>query len=160
MALFIPVITLLLCYAIDIGYFYIVAASLTSSARNSGLYSIQGFNGVAGSSLPSGGPTTSPATVAALAMGDLSTFASSSTSVEVYVCSFAVVTPSHPSSCSSYNSAPAPPKVDTDPESPMFFTNRVDVYYTISPPIQLGGLIPAGFVPSQFHRAVEMRALN
>jgi len=159
-ALLVPLFTLLLCYAIDIGYFYMVAASLASSARNAGLYSIQGFTGVAGGSLPAGGPGSTPKTVAALALGDLSTFANSSVSVSVYVCSLSIVSASHTARCQGYNSAPTPTSVDIDPESPMFTTNRVDVYYDIAPPIQLGGLIPKNFVPSKFHRFIELRALN
>lgn len=159
-ALIVPLFTLLLCYAIDIGYFYLVAASIVSSARNAGLYSVQGFNSVAGGSLPDGGPASTTASIAALALGDMTSFANASTSVSVYACSLSIVSPTHTSRCQSYNSAPAPTSTDTDPESPMFSMNRVDVYYTIDPPIKLGGLIPKSFVPTSFHRYVEMRALN
>lgn len=159
-ALIVPLFTLLFCYAIDIGYFYMVAASLVSSARNSVLYSIQGFTSVGGAGLPDGGPISTSNSVAALALGDLTSFANASVNVSVYVCSLAVVTPTHASGCASYNSAPAPATTHTDPESPMFSMNRVDVYYTINPPIQLGGIIPKGIVPTSFHRYVEMRALN
>ena len=38
-----PILILTLCFAIDIGYFFIVAANLVSSARNAVLYSGQGF---------------------------------------------------------------------------------------------------------------------
>jgi Flp pilus assembly protein TadG len=159
-ALIVPLFTLLLCYAIDIGYFYLVAASIVSSARNSVLYSIQGFTSVGSAGLPDGGPISSSTSVAALALGDLTTFANSSVNVSVYVCSLAVVTSTHTSRCQSYNSAPVPSSTDTDPENPMFTVNRVDVYYTIAPPIKLGGIIPNGLVPTSFHRYAEMRALN
>ena len=159
-ALFVPLFTLMLCYAVDIGYFYMVAASLVSSAHNAGLYSIQGYSGVAGKTLPPPGPASTAASVAALAMGDMSSFANSSVQASVYVCSDSVVTSNHPSRCASYNSAPVPSSMDADPESTIFQINRVDVYYTISPPIELGGLLPTGFVPTQFHRFIEMRTLN
>lgn len=42
-ALVMPVLVLMLCFAIDAGYFFIVAANLASSARNAVLYSGQGF---------------------------------------------------------------------------------------------------------------------
>lgn len=159
-ALIAPLFTLLFCYAIDIGYFYLVAASIASSAHNSVLYSIQGFNSVSGASLPDGGPISTSTSVAALALGDLTSFANASVNVSVYVCSLAIVTPTHTSRCQSYNSAPVPAITHIDPESPMFSMNRVDVYYTIDPPIQLGGIIPKSLVPSTFHRYAEMRALN
>ncbi len=159
-ALIVPLFTLLFCYAIDIGYFYMVAASLSSSARNAGLYSIQGYSGMASSSLPAAGPTTTTATVAELAVGDLSSFVNASVNASVYVCSGSLVTRSHPSRCDSFNSAPVPSQVDTDPESSLFRLNRVDVYYNIEPPIKLGGLIPAGAVPSTFHRFIELRSLD
>jgi Flp pilus assembly protein TadG len=42
-ALVMPVLILMLCFAVDIGYFFIVAANLVSSSRNAVLYSGQGF---------------------------------------------------------------------------------------------------------------------
>ncbi|GAC1445510.1 MAG: hypothetical protein NVSMB52_06820 [Chloroflexota bacterium] len=150
-----PVFTLLVCYSIDFGYFYLVAASLSSSARNAVEYSVQGFSATAGGKLPAAGPISTSTSVAALAVGDMSSFVNAS--VAVYVCTNSL-TGSPP--CASYNSAPTPTGKHTDPESALFQINRVDVYYTITPPITLGGLIPANIVPSTFHRAVEMRALN
>ena len=144
-ALFVPVFTLLVCYSVDFGYFYLVAASLSSSARNATEYSVQGFSSVSGTKPPVGGPTGTATSVAALALADMSSFANASTAVSVYVCN---------PTCVSYNSAPAATP-HTDPESTLFTLNRVDVYYTISPPIPLGGLIPAAIVPSVFHRSTN-----
>jgi hypothetical protein len=46
---------------------------------------------------------------------------------------------------------------DTDPESPQFQLNRVDVVYTVTPPVP----IPVSIVPSlTFHRMVEMRRMQ
>ena len=42
-ALVLPVLVLMLCFAVDIGYFFIVAANLVSASRNAVLYSGQGF---------------------------------------------------------------------------------------------------------------------
>ena len=44
-AMVVPILVLVLCFAIDIGYFFIVAANLVSSSRNAVLYSGQGFVG-------------------------------------------------------------------------------------------------------------------
>lgn len=159
-AVLVSLFTLMLCYAVDIGYFYMVAASLASSARNAGIYSIQGYSGVAQSNPPPAGPISTAGSVAALAVGDLASFVNSSVNAAVYVCSDSLVTASHPARCQSYNSAPTPSTVDPDPESTLFNLNRVDVYYTISPPIPLGGLLPKNFVPTQFHRFIELRSLN
>ena len=159
-ALLVSIFTLMLCYAVDIGYFYMVAASLATSARNAGIYSIQGYSGVAQSTLPPAGPITTTGTVASLAVADLASFVNSSVTAAVYVCSDSLVTPSHPSRCQSYNSAPTPSAIDSDPESAIFTINRVDVYYTIAPPIPLGRLLPQNFVPTQFHRFIELRSLN
>jgi Flp pilus assembly protein TadG len=149
-AVFVTVFIPLVCYAVDLGYFYIVAAALSSSARNAAEYSIQGNAATAGSKLPAG------ASVAALATGDISSFPSVSTSV--YVCSNSLVTSSHISNCQSYGINPVSYTADADPESTMQL-NRVDVVYTISPPIPLG-IAGLSMVPTSFRRTVEMRAIN
>lgn len=160
-ALFVPIVTLLMCYAIDLGYFYLVAASLSSAARNAAEYSIQGNAAAAGSKLPVGGPIATPTSVAALAVGDLSSLLNSSVSTSVYVCSNSVVTGSHPSRCASYGPATLSYAADADPESTMFQLNRVDVVYTVSPPIPLGFAgTSLNIIPTSFRRTVEMRAIN
>ena len=78
-AIFLPILILLVAYAVDFGYFFIVAANLTSSSRNAAEYSIQGFASPAQSALPIAGPITTNTSVAALAVGDLSSLAASST---------------------------------------------------------------------------------
>jgi hypothetical protein len=46
---------------------------------------------------------------------------------------------------------------DTDPESPNFQLNRVDVVYTVTPPVP----IPVSILPTlTFHRMVEMRRMQ
>jgi Flp pilus assembly protein TadG len=160
-ALFVPLFTLLVCYAVDFGYFYLVAASLSSSARNAAEYSIQGNASPATSQLPAAGPISTTKSVAALAVGDLSSFFSSSVSTSIYVCSNSLVTASHPSNCQSYGGATVSYTADTDPESTLFQLNRVDVVYTISPPIPLGFAgTSLNIIPTTFHRTVEMRAIN
>lgn len=160
-ALFVPVFTLLVCYAVDLGYFYLVAASLSSSARNAAEYSIQGNAAAAASKLPAGGPISTTISVAALAVGDLSSFINASVSTSVYVCSASIVTTSHPSRCASYGATTLSYTADSDPESSLFQLNRVDVVYTVSPPIPLGfSGTSLNIIPTSFHRTVEMRAIN
>lgn len=160
-ALFVPIFTLLVCYAVDLGYFYLVAASLSSSARNAAEYSIQGNAATASSKLPSGGPVSTTTSVAALAVGDLASLFNSSVSTSVYVCSNSIVTGSHPSRCASYGTTALSYAADADPESSLFQLNRVDVVYTISPPIPLAfSGTSLNMIPTSFHRTVEMRAIN
>src|SRR5215831_8595225 len=74
-ALIMPVLVLMLCFAIDIGYFFIVAANLVSSSRMAVLYAGQGFVAPGQQQLPSAGTAGSlvdTAGVAGLAAGDLS----------------------------------------------------------------------------------------
>jgi Flp pilus assembly protein TadG len=160
-ALFVPVFTLLVCYAVDLGYFYLVAASLSSSARNAVEYSVQGNAATASSKLPAGGPVSTATSVAALAVADLTSFLNASASTSVYVCSNSIVSSSHPSRCASYGATTLSYTADSDPESSLFQLNRVDVVYTISPPIPLGFAgTSLNIIPTSFHRTVEMRAIN
>jgi hypothetical protein len=159
-AVFVTFFIPLVCYAIDLGYFYIVAAALSSSARNAVEYSIQGNGTASQAKLPAAGPITTTNSVAALAVGDLSSFFNSSVSTSVYVCTNSLVTSSHRSNCQSYGPTTLSYAADTDPESTMKL-NRVDVVYTISPPIPLGfSGTSLNMIPTSFHRTAEMRAIN
>jgi Flp pilus assembly protein TadG len=160
-AILVPLFTLLVCYAVDFGYFYIVAASLSSSARNAAEYSIQGYSSASQSTLPAAGPISVATSVAALAMEDLSSFYNSSISTSVEICSDSVLTNTNSNRCASYGPSTLSYAADTDPENAFFHLNRVDVVYTISPPIPLGFLgTSSSIVPSTFRRTVEMRAIN
>jgi len=159
-AIFVPLFTLLVCYAVDLGYFYMVAAALSSSARNAAEYSIQGNASSAASKLPAAGPISTTKSVAALAVGDLASFFNSPVATSVYVCSNSLVTSSHLSRCQSYGPTTLSYAADADPESTMQL-NRVDVVYTISPPIPLGFAgASLNIIPTTFRRSVEMRAIN
>lgn len=154
LALVLPVFVALACYAVDFGYFFLVAASLSSSVRTSIEYSVQGFPSVAQSSLP----VTS--SVAALLLEDLSSLANSATVTSVELCSTANNT-NGAVTCASSGASTLSYAPDTDPESPLFHLQRVDVVYAISPPIPLtfsGGVL--NLVPTQFHRMVEMRSIG
>jgi Flp pilus assembly protein TadG len=166
-AMVMPILILTLCFAVDIGYFFIVAANLVSSARNAVLYSGQGFVSPAQQQLPSAGTTGSladTAGVAGLAGGDLSALANMSTTTKVQVCSkkIGVVQTSngYVTGCSTFPSGSLNFSPDQDPESNNgLLAQRVEVVYSVSPPI------PVNFftftMPSlTLHWQAVMRALD
>jgi len=142
-ALVMPVLVLMLCFAVDIGYFFIVAANLASSSRVAVLYSGQGFISPAQQALPSAGTSGSlsdTAGVAGLAGGDLSGLANMTTKTTVQVCSKAIgvthTSNGYITQCSTYPSGSLSFTPDQDPESSSgLLTQRVDVVYTVTPPI-------------------------
>ncbi|MHB1936239.1 MAG: TadE/TadG family type IV pilus assembly protein [Acidobacteriaceae bacterium] len=159
-AIFLPILILLVAYAVDFGYFFIVAANLTSASRSAAEYSIQGFASPAQSALPTAGPITTYTSVAALAVGDLSSLAASSTTTTVQVCSKSVGINSNVTKCASYGPAGTAYTPAADPEAPSFFLNRVDVTYTVQPPIPLSFFSYSLLPTMNFHRQVSMRVLD
>lgn len=154
-ALIIPIFTVLVCYAVDFGYFLLVATSLNSAARNAMEYSIQGTSSPAQAAEPAAGLVSNLA-IASIGLAGVST-----ATVSVRVCSSAVgVNASNNSTQCTTPSAGAGSVTgnpDIDPESPSFQLNRVDVVYTVTPPIPL----PVSIFPTRsFHRMVEMRAMQ
>jgi len=159
-AIFLPILILLVAYAVDFGYFFIVAANLTSASRNAAEYSIQGFSSPSQSALPIAGPITTNTSVAALAVGDLSSLADSSTTTTVQVCSKSIGTTNNLTNCASYGPAGTVYTPAADPEAPTFYLNRVDVTYTAHPPIPLSFFSYPLLPTMQFHRQVSMRVQN
>lgn len=165
-ALIMPILILVLCFSIDIGYFFVVAANLVSAARNAVLYSGQGFLSPA-AQLPSAGTSgslTDTSGVAGLAGGDLSGLASMSTKTTVQVCSKEIgVTQSgggYITGCSTFPSGSLSFTPDMDPESGKgLLTQRVDVVYTLSPPIPLS-FFTFAMPPLTVHWQAEMRAID
>ncbi len=159
-ALFLPLLVLLAAFAVDFGYFFIVAANLSSSSRNAAEYSIQGYESPGQGALPAAGPLSSVTSVSALAVGDLSGLASASTTTTVQVCSKSIGVTNNVTQCANYGPAGAAYTPGTDPEAPTFLLNRVDVTYTVQPPIPLS-FFSHPLVPSlSFHRQVSMRVLD
>lgn len=160
-AVFIPLLVLTVLYAIEFGYFFIIASTLVSSSRNAVEYSIQGYQSPGQIALPSAGPSTASTSVAALAVGDLGSTAASSVSVNV--CSKAVGVSGKVTQCLSYGpSVPTNTSIaaQTDPEAPTFLLNRVDVTYTVQPPIPLN-FFKIALIPSlSFHRYASMRVMD
>jgi Flp pilus assembly protein TadG len=154
-ALMIPIFTILVCYAVDFGFFFMVATSLNSAARNAAEYSIQGTSSPAQAAEPSA------TVVANLALAGIGLSGASTSTVSVRVCSNAVgVNASNNTTQCATPTTGAGAVSDTpdiDPESPKFQLNRVDVVYTVTPPVP----IPVSIFPTRtFHRMVEMRAMQ
>ena len=159
-ALMLPFLVLLLGYAVDFGYFFLVAANLTSAARNATEYSIQGYESAGQGKLPSAGPITSTASVSAEALGDMATLANASTVTSVAVCSEANGMSGNLRICTSYGPAATAYSPATDPEASRFTLQRVDVTYTVQPPIALNIFNVSLLGSLQFHRQVSMRAME
>jgi Flp pilus assembly protein TadG len=155
LALMVPIFTVLVCYAVDFGFFFLVATSLNSAARNAMEYAIQGTSSPAQTAEPSA------AAVANLAIGSIGLSTASTATVSVRICSSAVGVnaSNNTAQCAtpSTGAGAVSGTPDTDPESPNFQLNRVDVVYTVTPPVP----IPVSILPTlTFHRMVEMRRMQ
>ena len=155
LALMIPIFTILVCYAVDFGFFFLVATSLNSAARNAMEYSIQGTSSPAQAAEPSA------AQVSSLAIASIGLSGASTANVSIQVCSSAVGvnTSNNTTQCTSPSSGAGAVTgtPDVDPESPKFQLNRVDVVYTVTPPVPM----PVSVFPLRtFHRTIEMRAMQ
>ena len=154
-ALFLPIFITLICYAMDFGYFFLVATALDSAASNAVAYSAQGPSSPAQAAEPSA------ALVSALAIASIGLNGATTSTVSVRVCSSSVglTTPANTAQCATpatgAGSISGP--VDTDPESPAFVLNRVDIVYTVSPLVPMPIAI---FPTTSFHRMVEMRSIQ
>lgn len=166
LALSLPVFLLLLLYAVDFGYYFVVSAVMTSSARNAVEYAVQGYSAPAGAfstpSLPApppAGGTTTTNSVVALALRDVYGLVNSSTKSTVQVCS-STVGSTGTVGCKTWGATGQSWTPDGDPEPAQFQLFRVDVQYTISPPIS-ANFMGHSLVPTYtFHRMAEMRAMN
>jgi Flp pilus assembly protein TadG len=158
-ALFLPLLVLVMAYAVDYGYFFLVAADLTSASHNAVEYSIQGYQGPAQISVPAAGPIATITSVASLAVADLNLL-NASTTTTVQVCSKSLGMNGNIPVCASYGPAGTAYTPATDPEAPTFVLQRVDVTYTVQPPVPITffkiTLIPL----MQFHRQVSMRVMD
>jgi hypothetical protein len=166
-AMVMPILVLMLCFAIDAGYFFIVAANLASSSRNAVLYSGQGFVSPAQQLLPSAGSSGSLADiagVAGLAGGDLSGLANMTSKTNVQVCSKKIgvtqTSNGYVTNCTTFPSGSLSFTPDQDPESNNgMLTQRVDIVYTVSPPIPVD-FFTFAMPPLNVHWKAEMRAID
>jgi Flp pilus assembly protein TadG len=161
-ALALPVLVLMMAYAVDYGYFFVVASSLTTTARVAAEYSVEGYASAAQAALPQTGLSgTSQNTVSNLALGDAAELAQSGSVTSVQVCGKQLGTTGNATNCGQYgatNAVSYAPQVD--PEAGTFFLNRVDVTYTVQPPIPMTLFKLSLLPPLRFHRSVVMRVMD
>jgi hypothetical protein len=96
-----------------------------------------------------------------MALGDDAQLTGSSTGTSIQVCGKQLGTTGNVTNCAQYgatNSTTYTPQ--TDPEAGNFYLNRVDVTYTIKPPIPLTFFNVSFLPPLQFHRSVVMRVMD
>jgi hypothetical protein len=161
---------------VNFGYFFVIAINIAAAPRSGVAYSIQGYSSPSAASLPNPGPSTTATTVSFLTYQDMTGAISSPSGDPVQVCSEVVGlnnagTSTQAAKCAAYGSAYSFPTPSSDPESPSFVLNEVDVAYTFSPLIN-GTMFniftlatpvcssSSGTVSCIFHRRVLMRALN
>ena len=162
-AVIIPVLAVLIAYSVDFGYFFIAAASITSTARNAAQYSVLGYEAPGQGSLPTAGPSSSGTSVAEEALGDMLSLVNSSTTATIEVCTKSNGLTGNLAKCTSYGPAVTSYTPSADPEAPRFVLQRVDVTYTVQPPIPMTFIFfhQVSLLPTmQFHRQVSMRALD
>jgi Flp pilus assembly protein TadG len=167
-ALLLPLFLMLAFNAINFGYFFFVMLNLAAAPRQAVLYSAQGGATPRSPDVPAAGPQGTSTTVSSLAYSDISGAIASAANTPLQVCSKAVgVTipggdaTKQAATCTTYNAGEVTfPTADVDPEAPAFVLHRVDITYTVTPPVpgRLFNLI----LPSNlaFHRQVEMRAMD
>jgi hypothetical protein len=158
-----PIFALLMCYAVDFGYFFLAAANIASSARQATQYSILGYQGPAQSALPNAGPLTDTTSVASLASDELASLVNSGTLTRIGVCTKALgmsTSNTNLPKCTSYGASGTSYTPTADPEAPRFVLQRIDITYTVQPPIPLA-FFGTSLLPSMtFHRQVSMRAMD
>ena len=175
-ALLLPMLLMLLFNAVNFGYFFLVALNVAAAPRSGVAYSIQGYASPSSGLLPSAGPSTIAATVSYLTYQDMTGAIYSPAATPVQVCSQAIGlnntgATTQAAKCTAFGGAYSFPAAISDPESPSFVLNQVDVAYTFSPLIN--GTIfnifilaapvcssTGGSVSCTFHRQVLMRAMN
>jgi Flp pilus assembly protein TadG len=161
-SLTLPVLILMMAYAVDFGYFFVVASSLTTTARVATEYSVAGNASAAQASLPQTGiSSATPNTVSNLALSDVAQLAHSTTGTSVQVCGKQLGTTGNVTNCGQYgasNSVTYTPQAD--PEAGTIYMNRVDVTYTVQPPIPLSIFKQSLLPPLTLHRAVMMRVMD
>lgn len=182
-----PLLLLIVCNVVNLGYFFLVALNLTGAARTSTLYSIEGsYTPYAQPEAGSGGgtPTTTPGTVAYTVYQDLTGALWNPTAATVQVCTQMNVSAgtgvglngagaTQKANCETCTSSGcgAPgggsPVPSSDPEAPNFVLNQVDISYTFRTlipgrvfniPLQASAMCNAG--SCTFRRRAIMRSMG
>ncbi len=160
LAVTIPILFTLLAYAVDYGYFFIAEAAITAAARDAVQYASSGYQAPGQPTIPPAGPDTTTNTVSAEALAGLVTFNKSSTTTSIQVCSKANGVSNNVAECTSYGPTATAYTPATDPEAPHFVLQRVDITYTVQPPVPMS-FFKISLLPTlNFHRQVSMRALD
>jgi Flp pilus assembly protein TadG len=160
LAVAIPILALMMAYAVDFGYFFIASASIENAARDAVEYGSAGYQTAGQETLPAGGPITSATSVSGEAVATLASYNASPTTTTVQVCSEANGVSNNVAQCTSYGPTGTSYTPATDPEAPHFVLQRVDVTYTVQPPVPMS-FFKISLLPSmKVHRQVSMRALN
>jgi hypothetical protein len=155
-ALILPVLLLLVCNVVNLGYFFLIVVNLTGAARSSTLYSIEGsYSPYALQEPPSGTAsstiTTTSGTVTYAAFQDLTGAVWNPTGATVQVCTqmninsttgsgvntqggqqLANCESCTSSGCSASNSYQGNPAPRADPEQPNFVLNEIDIQYSFN----------------------------
>lgn len=156
-AAFMVFMVLLIAYTVDFGYFFLVAANLTSASRIATEYAIEGYASPGQVVLPASGPGTATNSVTALALADMVGLLDSASTTTVQVCSKLLGINGNITNCASYGPSATSYSPDPDPEAPHFYLTRVDVTYQLQPPIPLS-FFSVPLLPSlSFHRETSMR---
>lgn len=159
-AFLLPFLLTLTFNAINMGYFFWAYLNMATAPRQGVEYSIQGSSSFLQGELPSAD------VVKTLVYDDLTGAIPSSANTPQRVCTLAngvdpngAGTSSQIPLCTNYGSSTGTfTDVLPDPEAPNLVLNRVDIQYTVTPPIP-GFLANLVFPPSlTFHRYVYMRA--
>jgi Flp pilus assembly protein TadG len=159
-ALLMPILVLIMAYAVDFSYFFIAAADITSTARDAAQYSVLGFQGPAQSAEPVAGPASTTTSVTALAMADMTSLIQSSTTTTVQVCSKINGMNGNVPQCNTYGPAATAYTPIADPEAPRFVLQRVDITYRVQPPVPIAFFGSALMPNTTFHRSVSMRSMD
>lgn len=173
-ALVTPFILMLGLNAINFGYYFFVALNIAAAPRHAVEYSIQGQSTPSTLTLPSAGPASTITSVASLAYADIQSSLPSYSSAKVQVCSKTVgamnnggLTTQSVQCCTTTSSSSACttgsgtfPAAASDPESPIYVLQRVDISYVVTP-LVAGNVFGIQLLPSfTFHQQVSMRAMD
>jgi Flp pilus assembly protein TadG len=159
-AFLLPFLLALTFNAINMGYFFWAYLNMATATRQGVEYSIQGTTSFLQDTLPSAD------VVSTLVYNGLTGAIPSSANTPQRVCTLAngvdpngAGTSNQIPLCSNYGTGSGTySTLQPDPEAPLLVLNRVDVQYTVTPPIP--GFLANLIFPSSltFHRYVYMRA--
>lgn len=138
---------------INLAYFWFMILTLSAAPRMGVQYSAQGGSAAGTSSAPTA------AQVSNIVYENMTNAVSGATTANTAVRVCMGLASGGGPNCTPFGPSFSFPAAHTDPESPMFSLNRVDVEYTVTPIIPgsaFGVLLPNTL---QFHRQVSMRSL-